>query len=296
MSAAVASLAPAPPLERSPRFAVVRRFARHPSAVLGAALAFAVIVMAVLAQVLAPWAPAANDFSAILAPPLAPGHLLGTDELGRDVLSRIIWGARALMQAGVLATLLAMVVAVPIGLASGYYRGVLDTVVMRLVDTLLAFPFLILAVGFAAIFGPSLQIATLAIGLVQIPKQVRIARGEVLSLREETFVQGAVADGASDAFILFRHILPNVANTLLVQATVLIPYAILGESTLSFLGLGVQPPTPSWGVMLTSAQAFLSQAPWLAIVPGVTILVTTMSFNLLGDGLRDTLDPRDSGR
>ena len=296
MSAAVASLAPAPPLERSPRFAVARRFGRRPPAVLGAALAFAVIVMAVLAQVLAPWAPAANDFSAILAPPLAPGHLLGTDELGRDVLSRIIWGARVSMQAGVLATLLAMVVAVPIGLASGYYRGVLDTVVMRLVDTLLAFPFLILAVGFAAIFGPSLQIATLAIGLVQIPKQVRIARGEVLSLREETFVQGAVADGASDAFILFRHILPNVANTLLVQATVLIPYAILGESTLSFLGLGVQPPTPSWGVMLTSAQAFLSQAPWLAIVPGVTILVTTMSFNLLGDGLRDTLDPRDSGR
>jgi len=296
MSAAVASLAPAPPLERSPRFAVARRFGRRPPAVLGAALAFAVIVMAVLAQVLAPWAPAANDFSAILAPPLAPGHLLGTDELGRDVLSRIIWGARVSMQAGVLATLLAMVVAVPIGLASGYYRGVLDTVVMRLVDTLLAFPFLILAVGFAAIFGPSLQIATLAIGLVQIPKQVRIARGEVLSLREETFVQGAVADGASDAFILFRHILPNVANTLLVQATVLIPYAILGESTLSFLGLGVQPPTPSWGVMLTAAQAFLSQAPWLALVPGITILVTTMSFNLLGDGLRDTLDPRDAGR
>ena len=296
MSAAVASLAPAPPLERSPRFAVARRFGRRPPAVLGAALAFAVIVMAAFAQVLAPWAPAANDFSAILAPPLAPGHLLGTDELGRDVLSRIIWGARVSMQAGVLATLLAMVVAVPIGLASGYYRGLLDTVVMRLVDTLLAFPFLILAVGFAAIFGPSLQIATLAIGLVQIPKQVRIARGEVLSLREETFVQGAVADGASDAFILFRHILPNVANTLLVQATVLIPYAILGESTLSFLGLGVQPPTPSWGVMLTAAQAFLSQAPWLALVPGITILVTTMSFNLLGDGLRDTLDPRDAGR
>ena len=296
MSAAVASLAPAPPLERSPRFAVARRFGRRPPAVLGAALAFAVIVMAAFAQVLAPWAPAANDFSAILAPPLAPGHLLGTDELGRDVLSRIIWGARASMQAGVLATLLAMVVAVPIGLASGYYRGLLDTVVMRLVDTLLAFPFLILAVGFAAIFGPSLQIATLAIGLVQIPKQVRIARGEVLSLREETFVQGAVADGASDAFILFRHILPNVANTLLVQATVLIPYAILGESTLSFLGLGVQPPTPSWGVMLTAAQAFLSQAPWLALVPGITILVTTMSFNLLGNGLRDTLDPRDAGR
>ncbi len=273
-----------------------RRFARRPPAVAGATLALLVLLAAVFAPLITPWAPEANDFSAILAQPGAPAHLLGTDELGRDVLSRIIWGARASMQAGVLATLLAMLVAVPIGLASGYYRGPLDTLVMRLVDTLLAFPFLILAVGFAAIFGPSLLIATLAIGLVQVPKQIRIARGEVLSLREETFVQGAVADGASDAFIILRHILPNVANTLLVQGTVLIPYAILGESSLSFLGLGVQPPTPSWGVMLTAAQAFLNQAPWLAIVPGVTILVTTLSFNLFGDGLRDALDPRDSGR
>jgi ABC-type dipeptide/oligopeptide/nickel transport system permease subunit len=271
----------------------VRRFVRRPPAVVGATLALVVVVMAVFAPLLAPWAPETNDFSAILARPGTPAHLLGTDELGRDVLSRIIWGARASLQAGVLATLLAMLVAVPIGLASGYYRGPLDTLVMRLVDTLLAFPFLILAVGFAAIFGPSLLIATLAIGLVQIPKQVRIARGEVLSLREETFVQGAVADGASDMFIVARHIFPNVANTLLVQATVLIPYAILGESTLSFLGLGVQPPTPSWGVMLTAAQPFLNQAPSLAIVPGLTILVTTLSFNLLGDGLRDALDPRD---
>jgi peptide/nickel transport system permease protein len=293
MSSAVVSLAPLPPLERNPRFVQVRRFARRPPAVVGATLALVVVVMAVFAPLLAPWAPETNDFSAILARPGTPAHLLGTDELGRDVLSRIIWGARASLQAGVLATLLAMLVAVPIGLASGYYRGPLDTLVMRLVDTLLAFPFLILAVGFAAIFGPSLLIATLAIGLVQIPKQVRIARGEVLSLREETFVQGAVADGASDMFILARHVFPNVANTLLVQATVLIPYAILGESTLSFLGLGVQPPTPSWGVMLTAAQPFLNQAPSLAIVPGLTILVTTLSFNLLGDGLRDALDPRD---
>jgi len=296
MSASLASLAHSPLAERRPRFVGARRFTRRPPAVVGGALAVIVILMAVLAPLLAPWAPEANDFSAILAPPMAPGHLFGTDELGRDVLSRIIWGARASMEAGVLATLLAMLVAVPIGLTCGYYRGLLDAVVMRPVDTLLAFPFLILAVGFAAIFGPSLQIATLAIGLVQIPKQVRIARGEVLSLREETFVQSAVADGASDGFILFRHILPNIANTLLVQATVLIPYAILGESTLSFLGLGVQPPTPSWGVMLTAAQPFLRQAPWLALIPGITILVTTMSFNLLGDGLRDTLDPRDAGR
>lgn len=296
MSAAVVPFSPASPLERSPRLVLARRFAHRPPAVLGAVLSLGAVLMAAFAPVLAPWAPDANDFSALLAPPFTPGHPLGTDELGRDVAARIIWGARASMQAGVLATLLAMLVAVPIGLASGYYRGWLDTIVMRLVDTLLAFPFLILAVGFAAIFGPSLLIATLAIGIVQIPKQVRIARGEVLSLREETFVQGAIADGASDAFILFRHILPNIANTLLVQATVLVPYAILGESTLSFLGLGVQPPTPSWGVMLTAAQPFLAQAPWLALIPGLTILVTTMSFNLLGDGLRDTLDPRDAGR
>jgi peptide/nickel transport system permease protein len=181
---------------------------------------------------------------------------------------------------------------VPIGLLAGYFRGPLDTVVMRLTDAALAFPFLIVAVLLTAVLGPSLLNATLAIGIVQIPKLLRITRGEVLGLREEGFVAAAIADGAPDRSVVFRHILPNTLNVLLVQATVMLPFAILAEATLSFLGLGVQPPTPSWGVMLTAAQPFLSTAPWLAIAPGVAILVTALSFNLVGDGLRDVLDPR----
>jgi peptide/nickel transport system permease protein len=270
---------------------VLRRLATRPPTILGGLVALGIITVAVAAPVVAPWDPAANDFEAILSPP-TPAHPLGTDELGRDVLSRVIWGARTSMQAGILAALLAVVVAVPIGLVAGYYRGPLDTLVMRLTDAFLAFPFLIVAVLLTAILGPSLQNAAMAIGLVQIPKLVRVTRGEVLGLREEAYVQAAIADGAPDRSIIFSHILPNALNVLLVQATVILPFAILAEATLSFLGLGVQPPTPSWGVMLTAAQPFLSTGPWLAIAPGLAILVATLSFNLIGDGLRDVLDPR----
>jgi peptide/nickel transport system permease protein len=277
------------PATRGP--GVVRRLLARPPAAIGLVLAISVILIAIFAPVLAPYPPNASDFKAILSPPTA-AHLFGTDELGRDVLSRIMWGARASMQAGLLATLLAVAVAVPIGLLSGYYRGWPDTIVMRATDGLLAFPALIIAVGLAAILGPSLLNATLAIGIVQAPKLVRITRGEVVSLREENFVAAAIADGAPDRSVIFRHILPNTMNVLLVQATVILPFAILSEATLSFLGLGVQPPTPSWGVMLTAAQPYLGTAPWLAIAPGLAILVATLSFNLLGDGLRDVLDPR----
>jgi len=270
----------------------LRRFLRQRPALLGLFLASGVLLAAAGAPLLAPYAPGANDFDALLVPPLTRGHLLGTDELGRDILARVIWGARTSMQAGVFATLLAIAVALPIGLTAGYYRGWWDSVAMRLTDTLLAFPFLIIAVGLAAILGPSLGNATLAIGLVQIPKIVRVARGEMLSLREESFVGAAIADGATDRFILLRQVLPNITNTLLVQATVIIPIAIIAESTLSFLGLGVQPPTPSWGVMLTAAQPFMAQAPWLAVIPGLAIVFATLSFNLLGDGLRDAWDPK----
>jgi ABC-type dipeptide/oligopeptide/nickel transport system permease subunit len=277
------------PLARGP--GVLRRLLARPPAAIGLILAVSVILIAILSPVVGPYPPNASDFKAILSPP-SPSHLIGTDELGRDVLSRIMWGARASMQAGVLATLLAVAVAVPMGLLSGYYRGWPDTVVMRATDALLAFPALIIAVGLAAILGPSLLNATLAIGIVQSPKLVRITRGEVVSLREENFVAAAIADGAPDRSVMFRHILPNTMNVLLVQATVILPFAILSEATLSFLGLGVQPPTPSWGVMLTAAQPYLGTAPWLAIAPGLAILVTTLSFNLLGDGLREVLDPR----
>jgi peptide/nickel transport system permease protein len=274
---------------RSP--SIARRLMSRPPTAIGFIIAVSMVLIAILAPIIAPYRPEASDFAAILSAPTAT-HPFGTDELGRDILSRVIWGARASMQAGVLATLIAVVVAVPIGLLAGYYRGLADTLVMRLTDALLAFPFLIIAVGLAAILGPSLLNATVAIGIVQTPKLIRITRGEVLSLREENFVQAAIADGAPDRSVIFGHILPNAMNVLLVQATVILPFAILAEATLSFLGLGVQPPTPSWGVMLTAAQPYLGTAPWFAVMPGLAILITTLSFNLVGDGLRDVLDPR----
>ena len=289
MSAATAELEVSPRARRRARLR--KRFMRRRLAVFGALLALVFVLMALLAPLIAPYDPARNDFNAVLAPP-SGAYLLGGDDLGRDVLSRIIYGARASMQVGVLATLIAMVVAVPIGLVAGYYRGWADPVISRINDVVLAFPFLILAVGLAAIFGPSLTNAALAIGISRVPILVRITRGEVLALREEDYVRAAIANGAGDGVILTRHILPNMVNTLLVQATITIPLAIIGESLLSFLGLGVQPPTPSWGVMLAGAQQFLVQAPWLALFPGLAVFFATLSFNLFGDGLRDVLDPR----
>ena len=269
-----------------------KRFLRRPLAVAGLVVALAFVCAAVFAPVVAPYSASATDFNATLAPPFTHGHLLGTDELGRDQLSRIIWGSRASIQAGVFSTLLAIVLAVPIGIVAGYYRGWIDPVIARLTDVLLAFPFLVLAVGLAAILGPSLTNATLALGLGAVPGLIRIARGEALALREEDFVCAAVANGARDVSILSRHVLPNMLSTLIVQATVTIPAAIIGEAVLSFLGLGVQPPRPSWGVMLSDAQSYLSQDPRLAIFPGIAIFLCSLSFNLLGDGLRDVLDPR----
>lgn len=270
---------------------LVRRFLRRPLAVAGLVIALGFVISAILAPWIAPYSDSATDFNALLAQPSAT-HLLGTDELGRDVLSRIIWGSRASIQAGVLATVLAMAIAVPIGLVAGYYRGWVDPVISRLTDVLLAFPFLILAVGLAAILGPSLLNATLALGIGAAPPLIRVARGEALALREEDYTRAAIANGASDRVIIARHIVPNMLSTLIVQATVTIPMAIIGEATLSYLGLGVQPPTPSWGVMLSDAQSYMSQAPRLALYPGLAIVLCTLSFNLLGDGLRDALDPR----
>jgi ABC-type dipeptide/oligopeptide/nickel transport system permease subunit len=268
-----------------------KRFFRRPLAVTGLVIALGFVMMAAFAPWLAPHDPAAIDVNALLAPP-SHEHPLGTDAIGRDLLSRIIFGARASILAGVFATLLAMAIAVPIGVAAGYFRGWLDPIVARVTDVLLAFPFLILAVGLAAILGPSLLNATIALGVGAAPGLIRVSRGEALSLREEDYVRAAIANGASDAAIIRKHVLPNMMNTLIVQATVTIPAAIIGEAVLSFLGLGVQPPTPSWGVLLSDAQSYASQAPRLAIYPGLAIFFCSLSFNLLGDGLRDVLDPR----
>ena len=266
-----------------------RRFLRRPMALAGLLVLFLIALMALAAPLFGD--PGANDFGAVLQPPSA-AHPFGTDDLGRDVLARVAYGARVSMEAGVLAAALALVIGVPLGLVAGYYRGWVDLVISRVTDLMLAFPFLVLAVGLAAILGPSLRNVIIALGVTRVPGFIRVTRGEVLGLREQDYVAGAVADGASDARILSRYILPNCLSPLIVQATVTIPEAIIGEAILSFLGLGVQPPTPSWGTMLSSAQGFLSQAPYLALFPGIAIVLATLSFNLLGDGLRDVLDPK----
>ena len=281
--------AAAPRIGRRTR--IRRRFFRRPMAVTGLVLALLFTLMAIFAPLIAPYGPGETDFAAPLAGPSAE-HLLGTDELGRDTFSRIVYGARASMQVGLLSTALAMLVGVPLGLVAGYFRGWSDPVISRITDVLLAFPFIVVAVGLAAIYGASLTNATIALGFAAMPGIVRVTRGETLALREEDYVRAAVANGAGDVVILRRHILPNLTSVLLVQATVTIPLAILGEALLSFLGLGVQPPTPSWGVMLSAAQPLLSQAPMLAVWPGIAVALATLAFNLLGDGLRDVLDPK----
>jgi peptide/nickel transport system permease protein len=273
---------------------VLRRLGRRPMAVGGLVVASLFVLMALFAPLVAPSDPGATDFSQVLQSP-STGHIMGTDDLGRDVFSRVVYGARASLEAGVLATLLAMVVAVPIGLVAGFYRGWWDPIISRMTDVVLAFPYLVIAVGLAAIFGASLKNVVLALGFQGVPWIVRVTRGEALALREQDFVRAAIANGAGDGTILFRHLLPNMGGTLLVQATVWIPLAILGEATLSFLGLGVQPPTPSWGSMLSGAQPFIALDGWLALFPGLAIVLATLSFNLLGDGLRDVFDPRTQG-
>ncbi len=280
---------PVPPPRQRRSARLVKRFLRRRLSVFGLAVLLLILALALFAPLFGD--PDRSDFGAVLQGPSAQ-HPLGTDDLGRDTLARIAYGARVSMQAGVMATLLAMAVGVPIGLIAGYYRGWPDLVISRFTDLLLAFPFLILAVGLAAILGPSLRNVVIALGISALPSFIRVTRGEVLGLREQDYVSGAVADGARDARILRRYILPNAISPLLVQATVTVPEAIIGESVLSFLGLGVQPPTPSWGTMLSAAQSFLGQAPLLAVWPGVAIALAALSFNLVGDGLRDTLDPK----
>lgn len=270
----------------------LRRLIANPLAVFGGAIVLFFVIVAVFAPQIAPYDPAAPDFLNVRQAPSAQ-YLLGTDDVGRDILSRIIYGARASLVAGVISVVIALLLGVPFGLIAGYYRGPADEIIMRFTDALLAFPFLILAVALAAALGPSLTNAMIAIGIASTPTFIRLTRAQVLAVRAEEYVQAARALGVNDARILVRHVLPNALAPLLVQATLTIAQAIIAESSLSFLGLGVQPPTPSWGGMLNTAKNFMSQAPWMGIWPGVSIFLTVLAFNLFGDGLRDAVDPRE---
>ena len=269
----------------------VRRLLRRRAAVVGLAVVVFFIALAVVAPLVAPYDPVATDWRAVRKPP-SDLHLFGTDELGRDVLARVIWGARASLMAGLVSVSIALAVAVPLGLLSGYLGGVVDGLLMRIIDAMLAIPFLVLAIALAAFLGPSLTNAMIAIGVVQTPIFTRLTRGQALAVKHENYIEAARAVGNPHRRILLRHILPNILAPILVQATLAIAAAIIAEASLSFLGLGQQPPAPSWGSMLNTASHFLSQAPWMAVWPGLAIFSLVLSFNLLGDGLRDALDPR----
>jgi peptide/nickel transport system permease protein len=273
------------------RYQVIRRLVRRPATVIAALVVLAFIGIALGAAHLAPFDPTATDFAAVRKAPSAV-HLLGTDEVGRDVLSRLIWGARASLLAGVIPVTLAVSLSIPLGLLAGYTGGWLDSWMMRLNDAMLAIPFLIVAIALAAFLGPSLRNAMIAIGIASLPTFVRLARGTVLALKTEDYVEAARALGCSRPRIAGRHILPNMLPPLIIQSSIAVAAAIIAEASLAFLGLGQQPPAPSWGSMLNAAQRYLSQAPWMALYPGLTIFAIVMALNVLGDGLRDALDPR----
>ncbi len=275
----------------SPRSHALRRLLRRRGAALGVVVIVIVVTVAILAPVVSPYDPLATSWSAIRKPPSA-AHWFGTDEIGRDVLSRVIWGARASLLAGVVAALISLSIGVPIGLLAGYAGGRTDMLISRLTDAVLACPFLILAIALAAFLGPSLTNAMIAIGVSATPVFVRLTRGQTLAIKAEDFVLAARAIGNPPWRIALVHVLPNVVPALIVQATLAIAAAVIAEASLSFLGLGQQPPAPSWGSMLNTAKNYMDNAPWMAIWPGLSIFVLVLSFNLVGDGLRDALDPR----
>ncbi|WP_319518624.1 ABC transporter permease [uncultured Martelella sp.] len=268
-----------------------RRLRKRKSALFGLGVVLFMLFVAVFAPLLAPYDPTAQSWTAVRkAPSLA--HWMGTDEVGRDILSRIIWGTRASLLAGLTSVAIAIAIGVPLGLAAGFIGGFTDGLISRFTDALLACPSLILAIALASFLGPSLTNAMIAIGITATPIFIRLSRGQVLSIRNEEYVEAASVVGNPRWRIAVRHILPNILPQLTVQATLTIASAIISEASLSFLGLGLQPPDPSWGSMLNTAQRFISNAPWMAMWPGMAIFSTVLAFNLLGDGLRDALDPR----
>lgn len=278
-------------LVRSPARLAIQRFRGRPAAVAGLIVITLFVALAVFAPLVAQYDPDKTSWTLIRkAPSLA--HWMGTDENGRDVFARVLFGARASLLAGVVSVLIAAGIGVPLGLLAGFVGGVTDAVIGRVVDAMLSCPFLILAIALAAFLGPALSNAMIAIGVSAAPIFVRVARGATMDAATNEYVEAARALGNPPWRVAVRHVLPNIVPPVLVQATLAIAAAIIAEASLSFLGLGQQPPSPSWGSMLNSAQRFLTQAPWLAIFPGLAIFLAVLSFNLIGDGLRDALDPR----
>jgi peptide/nickel transport system permease protein len=280
-------------VERTPANRALRRLVRRRGAMAGLFIVLFFVLVALLAPYIAPYDPLATSWSAVRkAPSLA--YLLGTDEIGRDVLSRVIWGTRASLLAGVVSVTISLSLGVPIGMLAGYAGGWIDGILSRITDAMLACPFLILAIALAAFLGPSLTNAMIAIGISATPIFIRLTRAQVLAVKAEDYVEAARALGNPHLRIALRHILPNIVAPLIVQATLAIAAAVIAEASLSFLGLGQQPPAPSWGSMLNTAKNYVDHAPWMAIWPGLSIFLLVLSFNLLGDGLRDALDPRHS--
>ena len=285
---------PAPVATPRSKNRIWAKFLRNRSAVVGGMVVIFFILVATLGPLLPIADPTATDWSLVRMAPSA-NNWFGTDEIGRDIFSRMIWGASASLQAGVISVFIAVLLGVPLGMVAGYFGGWADVVISRFTDAMLAMPFLILAIALAAFLGPSLTNAMIAIGLAAMPVFIRLTRGQVLSVKTEDYVDAARSLGLGDLRIMWRYILPNVFPPILVQATLTIATAIIAEASLSFLGLGQQPPQPSWGSMLATAKNFLTQAQHMAIYPGLAIFLVVMGFNLLGDGLRDAFDPRDDG-
>ncbi|MCD6278124.1 MAG: ABC transporter permease [Desulfurococcales archaeon] len=267
-----------------------RRFRKNKLAMTGLVMLLIIVAISALAPLIAPYSPIEQHLEDRLQPP-SPKYLFGTDELGRDILSRVLYGSRIALRVGVLVALISAAIGVTLGLISGYYGGIIDEVIMRIVDIVWSFPSLILALAIVSILGPGLINAMVAIALTMWASYARIVRGETLSVREELYIEAARAIGESDIRILFSYILPNVMSSILVLITYNIPSAIIIAASLSFLGLGAQPPTPDWGLMLSTARTYLTIAPWYSIFPGVAIMITVLSFNFIGDGLRDAIQP-----
>ena len=284
------------PGERVPRSTLritdfARRFKRSPAGVVGFVVLTVVVILAIFAPIVAPDSPyTMNRIDSLQGP--SRSHPLGTDELGRDLFSRVIYGARTSLLVAAAAVAIATLIGAPIGIVSGYFEGSIDNLSMRVMDVIFAFPALLLALAITAFLGPSLRNAALALGLVYAPGFARIVRGPVLSAKRQEYVEASRVSGAGHGRILVRHLLPNVLSPLIVTATVTFSFALLAEAALSYLGLGAQPPEPSWGAMLSGGRRFMETVPSLAIFPGIAIMVTVLAINLLGDALRDVLDPR----